>query len=94
MKVRKEPFFWTDVKNFIWKSGGGSAFKFIRGANNRIFRRSISGMELDIEPVSMRPSMVSSPISIGKYSILLLFFNWSYSIMVGISCFCLIDVVG
>ena len=52
----------------IWKFGGGTFRITDCGARSRIFRRSISGIALDSSPVSISPSMVNYPKSIGKYN--------------------------
>ena len=60
----------------IWKSGSSPSFKTVCSAGKRIFRKSASEMALVNAVVSMRPSMVVSPKSIGETTNLLLVFNW------------------
>ena len=55
------------LATMIWKFGGGPSRITDCGDKSKIFRRSISGIALDSAPVSMSPSMVNSPKSIGKY---------------------------
>ena len=50
----------------IWKLGGGPSRITDCGERSQIFRKSISGIALDNALVSIRPSMVNSPKSIGK----------------------------
>ena len=59
----------------IWNVGAGPSLTMDWGANRRIFLRSASGIALDRDPVSMRPSMVSCPKSIGKYTIRFLYLS-------------------
>ena len=56
------------LATMIWKFGGGPSRITDCGDKSRTFRRSISGIALDSAPVSMNPSMVNSPKSIGKYN--------------------------
>ena len=56
----------------IWKDGAGPFLTLDWGASSRIFLKSASGIALECVPVSIRPSNVSSPTSIGKYNIRLL----------------------
>ena len=56
------------LATMIWKFGGGPSRITDCGDKSRIFRRSVSGIALDSAPVSMSPSMVTSPKSIGKYN--------------------------
>ena len=53
------------LATIIWKLGAGLSLIIDCGANNRISRRSASGIVLDRAPVSIRPSNVTSPKSIG-----------------------------
>ena len=53
---------------FVSRFGGGSSRITYCGERNRIFRRSISGTARNNVPVSIRPSMVITPKSIGKDS--------------------------
>ena len=46
------------------------------GDRIRIFRRSISEIALDSAPVSISPSMVNSPNSIGKYKVRFLYLRF------------------
>ena len=71
--VSKCPF-----ATIIWKSVGGPSLKIVCSASNRIFCKSASQMALVNCSVLMRPSIVDSPKSIGKKSILFLFFNWRF----------------
>ena len=63
------------LATILWNSGGGPSFNFVFAASNRIFGMSASGMTLQKASVSMSTSIFNSPKSIGKYSILRLFFE-------------------
>ena len=46
--------------SIIWNPGGGTTFKIVCGASNRILRKSASGMVLDKAAVSMSSSIFKS----------------------------------
>ena len=52
----------------IWYSGGGPSSKiaFVCGANNRVLRKSASGMAIDKTPVSISLSMLNARIPLKK----------------------------
>ena len=54
------------LATLIWNSGGELSFNIVCRASNRILRKLASGMAPDKAPVSMSPSILNSPKSIGK----------------------------
>ena len=70
--------FQTSLRLPHLKVRGGPSFETVCGVNNRMFCESASEMSIVNAPVSIRPSMVSSPKSIAKHSSQLLFFNWKF----------------
>ena len=62
------------LATILWNSSGGPSFNIVCGASSRSLRKSASRTALDKASVSMSPSIIKSPNSLGKYSRLRLLF--------------------
>ena len=66
------------LRTIFWNSGGGPSFNNVYRASYRVLRKSAFGMAPDKALVSMSPPIFNSPTSLGKHSILSLFFNGNF----------------
>ena len=64
-----------------------SLISIYRGAKNQIFHKSASEVAIVKAPVSMRPSLVCSPKTVGKYIVPFCSSTLGWSMKVWISCF-------